>query len=158
MRKYLSILGLVAVVLLFTQCASLNEFKRVEKGASPIGYEQLDNYFVRNDVPCTKLQKLIFDSQYDFEKYFGEAAVMGTNGQPTNVNWAKQYVVAVILPETDRSTVVTPVNVCQNDKSVILYYNVQRGEKNSYKIVPFVAVALDKPADPQGMEFYFIEK
>jgi len=152
------ILCLLAITLLFAACGSLNEVARIEKGASPIYYEQLDNYFVRNDVDCSKLQKLIFDNKQDFESYFGEAAVMGTDGTPTSVNWRKQYVIAVILPQTTRSTTVTPVDVKQNGNSVVFNYRVTRGEKNSYSLVPFTAVALDKPATPQGLEFYFVEK
>jgi len=156
--KLLTALALVGVLLLTVQCSTLNEFNRIEKGASPISYQTLDNYFVRNDVECKKLQKLIFDNENDFHAYFGEAATMGSNGMPTEVNWKTQYVMAVVLPETDRSTTVTPIKVSQNGVSVILYYQVKRGSRNSYTMVPFTAVALDKPASAQQQEFYFIEK
>jgi len=156
MKKQL-IYGLLCVMaLVLGSCSSLNQVARIEQNASSIYYSQLSNYFVRNDVPCKKLQKLIFDNQQDFESYFGMAASMGNI--PTEVNWKTQYVVAVILPETNRATSVTPVDVCQGGNSVIMYYHVDKGDRRSYTMVPFTAVALDKPASGQGMEFYFIEK
>ena len=67
-------------------------------------------------------------------------------------------VLAVILPETDRSTDVTVLDVLQNGNSVIFNYHVERGEKNSYRLVPFAAVSLPKPRTTQNMEFYFNKK
>jgi len=158
MNKIFTSCIIALLLTMVASCSSLKEFDRLAQAATPIYYTQLDNYYVRNDVQSNRLTKLIFDTRGDFERYFGEAAVMGDNGQPTAVNWGKQYVIAVILPETSRSTTVTPVEVKQNGNSVILYYHVEKGERGSYNMVPFTAVALDKPADPQGMEFYFIEK
>ena len=83
---------------------------------------------------------------------------MGRNGHPTPVNFKTEYVLAVILPETDRSTDVTVLDVLQNGNSVIFNYHVERGEKNSYRLVPFAAVSLPKPRTTQNMEFYFNKK
>ncbi len=154
-RKLLSILMLAAVAMLGMQCSTVS---KLEKEAYQVRYLPLNNYFVRNDIEATKLQKLIITNETDFRSFFGEAAVMGRNGHPTPVNFKTEYVLAVILPETDRSTDVTVLDVLQNGNSVIFNYHVERGEKNSYRLVPFAAVSLPKPRTTQNMEFYFNKK
>ena len=154
-RKLLSILMLAAVAMLGMQCSTVS---KLEKEAYQVRYLPLNNYFVRNDIEATKLQKLIITNETDFRSFFGEAAVMGRNGHPTPVNFKTEYVLAVILPETDRSTDVTVLDVLQNGNAVIFNYHVERGEKNSYRLVPFAAVSLPKPRTTQNMEFYFNKK
>ena len=154
-RKLLSILMLAAVAMLGMQCSTVS---KLEKEAYQVRYLPLNNYFVRNDIEATKLQKLIITNETDFRSFFGEAAVMGRNGHPTPINFKTEYVLAVILPETDRSTDVTVLDVLQNGNSVIFNYHVERGEKNSYRLVPFAAVSLPKPRTTQNMEFYFNKK
>lgn len=154
-RKLLSILMLAAVAMLGMQCSTVS---KLEKEAYQVRYLPLNNYFVRNDIEATKLQKLIITNETDFRSFFGEAAVMGRNGHPTPVNFKTEYVLAVILPETDRSTDVTVLDVLQNGNSVIFNYHVERGEKNSYRLVPFAAVSLPKPRTTKNMEFYFNKK
>ena len=154
-RKLLSILMLAAVAMLGMQCSTVS---KLEKEAYQVRYLPLNNYFVRNDIEATKLQKLIITNETDFRSFFGEAAVMGRNGHPTPVNFKTEYVLAVILPETDRSTDVTVLDVLQNGNSVIFNYHVERGENNSYRLVPFAAVSLPKPRTTQNMEFYFNKK
>ena len=116
----------------------------------------LDNYYVRNNIGSNQIQRLVIDNEEDFNAYFGPAAIMG--GKPTDINWKKQYVVAVLLPETRRPTMVTPLEVKRNDGNVIFKYQVIRGVKGSHTIVPFAAIALDRPESPQQIEHFFIEK
>ena len=122
-RKLLSILMLAAVAMLGMQCSTVS---KLEKEAYQVRYLPLNNYFVRNDIEATKLQKLIITNETDFRSFFGEAAVMGRNGHPTPVNFKTEYVLAVILPETDRSTDVTVLDVLQNGNSVIFNYHVEK--------------------------------
>lgn len=159
MKRLTIILAVGALLLLCSNCSlfdKMNMAENVDKTAARINYTTLENYFVRNDVDCTKLQRLIIDNKQDFEKYFGQAAYMG--GLPTEVNWKTQYVLAVILPEAKRATSVSPVAVKQDGNRVVLSYAVKRGDKISHTMVPFTAVAVKKPADEQQMEFFFLEK
>ena len=130
--------------------------QKIDEVATPVPYTTLENYYVRNDVDCSKQQRLILDNKADFEGFFGMAATMG--GLPTDINWNKQYVVALILPETNRMTTITPVDVRQDGDKVVVCYKVDRGEKTTYTMVPFTAVALDKPATSQQLRFFFLEK
>lgn len=156
--KYLTIiLVLGALLLLCSNCSFLNAAQKIDDASTPVPYTPLENYFVRNDVDCSKQQRLIIDNQRDFERYFGMAATMG--GMPTEVNWNKQYVLAIILPETNRSTSIEPVNVKVSDNQCVVFsYHITKGKKTSYTLVPFIAVALDKPASSQQVQFFFLEK
>lgn len=156
MKKFLSIFALMAIILLCCQCGTSAQLRKAQKGAKPIPHQVLDNYFVRNNVDCSKVQRLIFDNQQDFDAVFGPAALMGS--RPTAINWNTQYVAAILLPQTNRPTMVTPISVKGNENAVIINYQVNQGRKSDYTIVPFTAIALDKPAQPRRIEVYFVEK
>ena len=148
------------LLLLYSNCSFLDKMyaaQKIDDVATPVPYTTLDNYFVRNDVDCSKQQRLIFDNQRDFEGYFGMAATMG--GLPTEINWNKQYVVALVLPETNRATSVEPVSVkVANDNIMVFSYHVKKGDKMSHKMVPFTAVAVDKPDSNTQMTVFYLEK
>lgn len=156
MKKFTIFIALTAVLMLCSQCATTSQLRRAQKGAKATRYKVLDNYYVRNDIDCSKQQRLVIDNEQDFNAFFGKAAIMG--GTPTDINWKTQYVVAILLPQTNRPTMVTPLEVKRNDHSVIFKYQVNRGRKTSYTLVPFAAIALDRPATAQQVEHFFIEK
>ncbi len=145
------VLALITVAML-VGCSPLS---KIEKEGYPINYTELANYYVLNNVDVSKTQRLVINSQQTFEAYFGEAAVMGRNGQPTMVNFKTQYVLAVVLPETDRQTEVIPGEVVQNGNTIVMNYRVNKGAKTSYRLVPFAAIAIDKPVNDTQMEIYF---
>ena len=159
--KHLTIaIILGALLLLCCNCSFMDKMyaaQKIDQVATPIKYTTLENYFVRNDVDCSKQQRLIINNKAEFEKYFGMAAHMG--GLPTEVNWNKQFVVALVLPETNRATSVEPVSVkVANDNIVVFSYRVKKGDKISYKMVPFTAVAIDKPDQATQMTVFYLEK
>ena len=161
--KHLTIISLAVgalLLLLCSNCSFMDKMyaaQKIDQVATPIKYTTLENYFVRNDVDCSKQQRLIIDNKADFEKYFGMAAHMG--GMPTAVNWNKQFVIALVMPETKRATSVTPVNLKVADNGVMVFsYQVKKGDKMSHSMVPFTAVAVDKPASTQEMQIFYLEK
>lgn len=145
------VLALITVAML-VGCSPLS---KIEKEGYPINYTELANYYVLNNVDVSKTQRLVINSQQTFEAYFGEAAVMGRNGQPTMVNFKTQYVLAVVLPETDRQTEVIPGEVVLNGNTIVMNYRVNKGAKTTYRMVPFAAIAIDKPVNDTQMEIYF---
>ena len=155
MKKFAIILAVTVTALLCCQC-STSQYAQAKKGAKSIPYVVLDNYYVRNDIDCSKQQRLIIDNEQDFNAVFGPAAVMG--GLPTDINWKKQYVIALILPETDRTTNVMPKDVQQSPGNIIFKYQLNRGHKTGYRQVPFAAIALNRAEDPQQLQVFFIEK
>ena len=148
------------LLLLCSNCSFMDKMyaaQKIDEVATPIKYTTLENYFVRNDVDCSKQQRLIINNKAEFEKYFGMAAHMG--GLPTEVNWNKQFVIALVLPETKRATSIYPVNVKTTDNNILVFsYLVKKGDNMSHKMVPFIAVAVDKPSSTQDMNIFFLEK
>ena len=148
------------LLLLCSNCSFMDKMyaaQKIDQVANPVPYTTLENYFVRNDVDCSKQQRLIIDNKRDFESYFGQAATMG--GMPTQVNWNKQFVIALVMPETKRATSIQPVNVKVADNGVMVFsYQVKKGDKMSHSMVPFTAVAVDKPASAQEMQIFYLEK
>lgn len=156
MKKFSIFIALISILMLCCQCTTSKELRQAKKGAKAVPYVVLDNYFVRNNVDCSNRQRLIIDNERDFDAFFGPAAIMG--GLPTDINWKKQFVIAVLLPETNRPTMVNPMEVKQSPGNIIFKYQVIRGTKTSYSLVPFVAIALNRAEDPQQLEVFFIEK
>ena len=105
------IIFLLLIPILFVACKSHNE----------IPFYEAKNYFVRNDIQNSVPVK--FENEKDFKEYFGMAAVMGKDGMPTSIDFTKQYVIAVTLPETDTETDINLVSLKKDTNSdIILTY------------------------------------
>ena len=131
----LSILTL-AMVAMLSSCA-------VNLGGVAANYSPLNNYYVRNDF-SNGTHKLVIHNQEDFYRIFGDAAVMGRNGQPTTVNFSRQFVVALILPETSRQTQLEPVRLNRVGDRLYFSYMIYEGHMTSYTMRPFVAMVVDR--------------
>lgn len=102
-----------------------------------------NNYFVNNTVKDINNPKIT--TKEVFDSLFGMASVMGNNGLPTAIDFTKQYVIAVVKPETDQDTQLTAVSLQMNDKNEIIFsYKTSRGEKMTYQIKPCLIVIVDK--------------
>ncbi len=97
MKKTLFLsLAVMALAAMLSSCA-------VNLSGVSANYYRMNNYYVNNYL-SNGTHKLVIHNQQDFESVFGEGAVMGRNGQPTRIDFSKQFVVAVIMPETNRQT------------------------------------------------------
>ncbi len=156
MKRIALILALVAVAVFSCHCDAANPLKKAKKGAVEAPFVVLKNYHVRNDVDCSKAQQLIIDNEETFNKYFGPAPLMGS--APTDINWKHQFVIAILLPETNKATMVTPLKVKESPGNIIFYYQVNRGHKTSYTLVPFAAIALERAENTQHARVFYIEE
>lgn len=142
MKKTL-ILSFVALALavVMSSCA-------VNLGGVTANYNNMGNYYVNNSFP-DGTHKLVIQNQQEFENIFGDAAVMGRNGQPTRVNFNRQFVVAVILPVTNRQTVIETALVRRLGDRLYFSYIIDEGHATSYTMRPFTAVVVDRnePSD-----------
>lgn len=111
-------------------------------------YTRMNNYYVNNHMKNGTL-KLVIHNQQEFESVFGQAAVMGRNGQPTSIDFSHQFVIAVILPETDRQTIIETVMLKRLGDRLYYSYIIEEGHRTSYNIRPFTAVIVDRnePSD-----------
>ena len=112
------------------------------KGSSEVPFTELDHYFFKNgqDIPDnTKI-----DTEEEFSSLFGFASVMGENGQPTPVDWDKEFVIAVVNPVTDFATELTPVSLSLEDGELVFTYSETVGEKQSWTMQPVLLVKVDR--------------
>ena len=100
------------------------------------------NYFVRSDADVPENVKIT--DQATFEGVFGMAAFMGRDGQPTSIDWDKEFVIAVAKPVTDAETILEPLSLVKKGKSLVLNYSLKTGPSMSYTIRPFFIIVVDK--------------
>lgn len=110
-----------------------------------VSFVVADKYFVNNTVKEISNPKIT--TLDEFNKVFGAAATMGADGKPTEIDFSKQYVVAVVKSETGYSTTIAPVSLQKNDNQLVFTYKVETGEKQSYTIRPCLIIIVDKSND-----------
>lgn len=125
---------------------ALKEMKVQEPSAdstSGIHFTLASNYFVKNTVK--KIDHPKIEDAAKFESYFGMATVMGVNGKPTSIDFSKQYVIALVEPETDINTKITPMKLTKtNVEELTLFYKIEKGEKMTYTMRPMSILIVDK--------------
>lgn len=105
-------------------------------------YTVAKNYFFKNGQEIPENKKIT--QEEEFYKLFGMATTMGENGKPTAIDFSKQFVIAVVLPVTNRDTEIIPDKVLVNGDKLLFYYNIKTREKLSYSIQPVSIIILDK--------------
>ncbi len=141
--------------ILFSACQSKSTTKIVEntKSAvavrkyenklSDINFTVLKNYFVKNTGEKVENPKI--ETAEKFYEVFGRATTMGKNGKPTAINFSKQYIIAIIIPATEFATTIDTISLQRNNQNQIkLNYKLTIGQKQSFSIRPFIAIAVDK--------------
>lgn len=132
------------LVALFS-ALTLTSCKTAENVATSqdVPYVVADHYFLRNDV--TALPQGIITSEAQFQSLFGMAPVMGgKDAMPTAIDFKKQFVIAVCVPETDRETDIKPLSLHSTKQNLVFTYEVVTGEKRSYTIQPVLLIIVDK--------------
>jgi len=108
-----------------------------------VPFEVAHNYFVRNDVTAPVPAKIA--SLEEFESYFGMAAFMGKNGQPTPIDFETQFAIAVVLPETNHSTELQAESLTDDGQKLIFTYSADVAEKeNTWTQVPVLLIFVDR--------------
>ena len=74
------------------------------------------NYFFSNNASLPASLKVT--NEHEFNHYFGMAAVMGKGGEPTKIDFKKQFVIAKVLPETNISTDIQPLSLVQKGNTL----------------------------------------
>ena len=132
MKKLLSI---VVAAIFMVSCGTINKAKQVD-------YIEAHGYFVRNDAPSHP--SCYYDSKEAFDSIFGCAAFMGEGGTPTQIDFTRQSVIAVIGCETNRPTKYSPVSLMSQADTLCLKYNVEESDPTTYTMVPLLLLVLDK--------------
>lgn len=128
--KRLAVFALAFVALLSCQ--------RVEE----VPFVELHHYFFNHGLELPADPKI--DSAEEFAELFGMAAVMGTDGQPTSVDFEKEFVIAVVCPVTDLLTELAPESLRKADGKLVFTYSEKIGEKQTWSMQPVLLVKVDR--------------
>lgn len=132
--KTLMVAAIATTLFGFTSCSTSEK---------TINYKDAQRYFVRNDVK--DYSPRIITNAKEFDQFFGMAAVMGSQGMPTPVNFDKENVIAIIEPETNKDTEIKIKSIKKEDNQIVVRYKVvTTGAPRSYSTVPCQVVKISK--------------
>ena len=110
--------------------------------SNEVAFEVAKNYFFKNDQEIPSSPKIT--TAEEFGKLFGMATTMGEDGKPTEIDFTKQFVLAIVLPVTDYDTEISPMKVEEKGDSLLYTYEVKQGEQQTFSIQPVSIIILDK--------------
>lgn len=131
-------LVLLAAVIVFASCSTLKK----NASGNKVPYVVANRYFLKNDAGT--LPNGAITTAEEFHRLFGEATAMGPGGRPTQIDFNRQFVIAVSVPETNRETTIDPVSLQRESDALVFSYSVKRGQEQSYNIQPILIVVVDK--------------
>ncbi len=109
-----------------------------------VKFTEVHNYFYRNDAPVGE-HLLKLTSQEEFDRYFGAAAFMGKDGEPTKIDFSQEFVIAKVLSETNLGTEISNITLKKdNDGHLNLDYKTKNKESQSYTIRPIFQIAVSR--------------
>lgn len=71
---------------------------------------------------------------------------MGEKGKVTKIDFSKEFVIAKVLPVTDKETILKPIRLVENGKDKLqLFYSLKEGKQQSYFTQPmFILIVGNK--------------
>lgn len=137
-----AVVGALAIILT-TACGCTKQTTNSRRMDIP--YVVAKNYFFNNEAAIPADPRIT--TQAAFEKLFGIASFMGKDGEPTPIDFSKQFVIAVVLPETDVQTDIEGGTLTATKNEMTFIYKVSRGEKQSFTTQPMLLIVVDKKHD-----------
>lgn len=134
--------------LISFSCSSRKDFQNLK-----VPYSEAKRYFVKNTYKSNEISVQKITSQKEFDEIFGMATTMGKDGKPTDINFSKDYVIALIGTETDANQhpEITIDSLVKNGNSVKVLYTTSGWSVDpnpaSYKVVPLKILIVSKQYD-----------
>ncbi|MCL7986494.1 hypothetical protein M8998_00935 [Sphingobacterium sp. lm-10] len=101
------------------------------------------NYFVLNDAKTPEDPKIT--TQEAFDHVFGNATLMGEQGKPTPIDFNQQFVIAIVLDQSDFATTIEPMDLRQQHTGELKFrYAVVVGERQQYISQPALILVVNK--------------
>ena len=101
------------------------------------------NYFYQGNNNEISVVKIATAQQFD--RLFGPAAFMGKGGEPTEVDFERSFVIAIVLPESNRRPEITDVKLQRGEgKKLIVNYKVHYSVPVSYTTRPVRLLIVDR--------------
>lgn len=140
MKKNFSLLLFGISVGLLAACTT---HKNMTEKEMTIDYKIAHNYFFYNDteIPASP----IVTTLQQFGNLYGAAAVMGKKGQPTPIDFDRQFVIGIVLPLTNDHTEIIPNKLTSDGKKLTMHYKVKVSRRNmSWSMRPMTLIVVDK--------------
>ncbi|WP_447951383.1 hypothetical protein [Chryseobacterium koreense] len=112
----LTIIGFSIFSLITFACSSSDE----------VPYTLAKNYFVKNDYPDRNLHMLKITNDEKFNSIFGTASLMGEKGKPTEIDFSKNFVIAMIDETSNTSAGVSVKSLAMENGKLKLTYELER--------------------------------
>ena len=113
-----------------------------DEASNEVAFEVAKNYFFKNDQKIPSSPKIT--TAEEFGNLFGMATTMGKNGKPTEIDFTKQFVLAIVLPVTNLATEISPDRLEEKVDTLFYFYDAKVGEAQSYSTQPISLIILDK--------------
>lgn len=160
MNRYISLFVALCLAVALTSCGAGRKAVAGQEatasvtGATKVPYRVAQNYFLRNDAGLTG--NFVVETQQQFDRLFGAAAVMGKDGMPTKIDFSRERVLVVVKPLTARLSELEPLGLEQaGGGTLTLSYSYRQGKEQSYTMQPVMIVVIDKK---HGGEVRFEQK
>lgn len=134
----------MAVLVILTGCgAKQSTTAEVAKSQiEEVNFKQAYRYFLKNGEVCENPK---ITTQEEFSQKFGMATVMGKNGQPTIVDFDKEFVIAVTYPETNNEVRMSPISLQRDaDGNLTFTYEALKVRELTYTTKPCLIIIVDK--------------
>lgn len=83
-------------------------------------------------------------AQEQFDQLFGITAFMVKGGEATTIDFNRQFVIAVVLPETSVQTAISAKMLIAIKHKMTLLYQVNKGAKLNYTMRSIMLLMVDK--------------
>ena len=144
------ILFVFAAMIVLAACGNKQTAAPAEsdEASNEVSFEVAKNYFFKNDQETPASSKIT--TAEEFGKLFGMTTTMGNDGKPTEIDFTKQFVLAIVQPVTNLATEITPDRLEEKGDTLFYFYDAKVGEAQTYSIQPISLIILDKKyADKQ---------
>lgn len=136
-KSIIATAALLGGMLFISSCASTQGGEKGER----VGYTVANRYFFNNGAVPPASNKVTDEAT--FGQLFGMATAMGKNGRPTEIDFKKEFVIPVILPETNKATSIKLGKLVDEGGKLTLHYKVRQGKERSFTIKPMELIVVD---------------
>ena len=112
-----------------------------------VPFMEARNYFVNNTVGEDKNGTLKIETQEAFNELFSPATTMGEGGKPTEIDFKKQFVIAVISATSDLNPSIDSLSLKKFNSDLVLEFKETMGDKQSFSTRPAAILIVDKQFD-----------
>nr|WP_314695777.1 hypothetical protein [uncultured Prevotella sp.] len=134
-----SLLPVISATIILSSCAM---HKMMTDKPIQIEYLEAHNYFCINNVSKPIVKKIT--SQKAFTREFGPAAFMGKRGEVTNIDFNKTFIIAYLLPQTNREIVLKPLSLILQKNYLELHYMSEQGDEKNFSTQPLLIIIVNK--------------